>query len=329
MTSDPAPEGNAYRQVLTSIVKRFVRLVGASAAVVVARRVPQLKVEDDGNVTDYDQENPVDSVMRLIVEYGAVFGEMAVTLSRQATRPMTDSAAQSVLQEAGLLNPAASGPLSVLLVDDHSLFREGIASLLSSQPDIKVVGQAGSVREAVAKAQNLKPDVVLMDLGLPDGSGLEATRAILASQPAAKIVILTVHENDEQLFAAVRAGAVGYLFKNIRAGELLKRLRDVAQGDAGLSPAIARRILDEFSRLPSPPAAPNSATDLTARELEIVRELAHAATNREIAQKFVISENTVKNHVRNVLSKLHLHSRRDLASYARDHGLTPPPEPPK
>lgn len=329
MSGDPSTEGQAYRQVLTSIVSRFVRLVGAPAAVTVARRVPQLKVDDDGTVTDFDQENPVDSVMRLIVEYGAVFGEMAVTLSRQATRPMTDSAAQSVLQEAGLLNPTASSRINVLLVDDHSLFREGMVSLLSSQPDIKVVGQAGSVREAVAKAQDLQPDLVLMDLGLPDGSGLEATRAILANQPAAKIVILTVHENDEQLFAAVRAGAVGYLFKNIRAGELLKRLRDVAQGDAGLSPAIARRILDEFSRLPSPPAASNSASGLTAREIEIVHELAQGATNREIARKFVISENTVKNHVRNVLSKLHLHSRRDLASYARDHGLSPPTDPPQ
>jgi len=171
----------------------------------------------------------------------------------------------------------------------------------------------------------LKPALMLMDISLPDGDGLGATQAILAAQPNTKIVFLTVHDDDERLFAAIRVGAMGYLLKNVRATELLQCLRSVARGEAGISPAIARRILEEFSHTPPPrPVQSAQATELTAREREIVRELARGASNREIARKFVISENTVKNHVRNVLSKLRLRSRRDIADYAREHGLTPP-----
>jgi DNA-binding NarL/FixJ family response regulator len=169
-----------------------------------------------------------------------------------------------------------------------------------------------------------------MDVSLPDGNGMQATQAILTERPDTKIVFLTIHEDDEQLFAALRAGGLGYLFKNVRAADLIRTLHGVARGEAGLSRAIARRILDEFSRTPAPrPAASEAALELTAREIEVVRELARGATNREIAKSFVISENTVKNHVRNVLAKLHLHSRREIARYARDHNLLPPqPDPP-
>lgn len=324
---EPSGEAVPYRAILTSIVKRFVRLVGAPAALNVARRVPRLSVDDEGDVLDYDTDDPLSTITLLIDGYGTVFGEVALTLSQQAIQPVVAATDENLLQETGLLS--TMGPIELLLVDDHILFREGLVSLLASQPDFKVAGQAGSMREAITLARNLKPTLVVMDISLPDGTGLDATRAILADRPETKIVFLTVHDDDEQLFAAIRAGALGYLSKGVRAAELLKRLRNVARGEAGISPAIARRILQEFSRTrTSAPAELTDATQLTAREQEIVRELARGATNREIARRFVISENTVKNHVRNVLSKLHLRSRRDVADYARDHGMMPPPSGP-
>ncbi len=321
----PPAEEAAYRAILTAIVKRFVRLAGAPAALSVARKIPQLSVDDDGNVLNYDQDDPLASITLLIDQYGAVFGDVALSLARQAAQPAVEVADDSLLHEAGLSDSTMTSRIEVLLVDDHVLFREGIESLLSTQPDIKVVGQAGSTQEAITLARELKPQLVLMDISLPDGDGLEATRAILAAEPDTKIVFLTVHDDDERLFAAIRAGAMGYLLKNVRAAELLQCLRSVARGEAGISPAIARRILEEFSHTPPPqPVQSAQATELTAREREIVRELARGASNREIALKFVISENTVKNHVRNVLSKLRLRSRRDIADYAREHGLTAP-----
>lgn len=323
MPEEPFIENVPYRAILTAIVKRFVQLAGAPAALNVARRIPQLSVDDEGNVLDYDKDDPLSSITLLIDQYGAVFGDIAVTLARQAAQPIVEVTDDHLLQDTGLLTMAT--PIELLLVDDHILFREGLVSLLTAQPDVKVVGQGGSVREAITLARQLKPTIVLMDISLPDGTGLEATQAILAERPETKIIFLTVHDDDERLFAAIRAGGVGYLFKDVRAAELLKRLRGVAQGEAGISPAIARRILDEFSRTPPPqPVQPAQATELTAREREIVRELARGATNREIALRLVISENTVKNHVRNVLAKLRLRSRRDIADYAREHGLTPP-----
>jgi DNA-binding NarL/FixJ family response regulator len=203
-------------------------------------------------------------------------------------------------------------------------------SLIAPQPDFQVIGQAGSVQEAVEAARQLRPDIILMDFILPDGTGLEATLAILAEQPEAKIVFLTVHEDDETLFAGIRAGAVGFLFKNTRSAELLRRLRAVARGEAGISPGIALRILDEFSKTTAPTASGGepASTELTPREIEIIRELAKGASNRDIARHLVISENTVKNHVRNVLAKLHLRNRREVAEYARRHRLVPPPRDP-
>jgi two-component system NarL family response regulator len=322
---DASADDSLYRAILTSIVKRFVRLVGGSAALNVARKLPRLSLDDEGNVLDYEREDPINSITLLVEGYRVVFGEVAITLSREAIQwlaPRDERLWQDIWQRG--LAPA---PIQLLLVDDHALFREGLVSLLSDRPDMQVVGQAGTVREAIALVRELKPSVVLMDVTLPDGTGLDATRAILAEQPATKIVFLTVHDDDERLFTAIRAGAVGFLSKGIRAAELLERIRGVARGEAGISPAIARRILDEFSRTPEPsPAGTAQTTNLTARETEIVRELARGATNREIARKFVISENTVKNHVRNVLSKLHLRRRREIADYARDHGLSPPPD---
>ena len=318
--------------VLTAIIKRFVELLGAPTALNAARRVAGLEVTDDGVVLNYDRADPIGNVTRLVEQYRSAFGDTAITLAHQAARPVVKEQAIPLLQEAGFDPPAGAFVIHLLLVDDHVLFREGLVSLIDAQPDLVVVGQAGSVREAYNLTRQLRPDIVLMDYSLPDGNGLEATEVILGELPNTKIVFLTVREDDETLFATIRAGAIGYLYKNTRAAELLSRLRAVARGEAGISPAIARRILEEFSHTPATVKAEGRLDpELTAREIEIVREIAQGASNREIAQRLVISEFTVKNHVRNVLAKLQLGSRRDVADYARKHGLTrsrPPDAPP-
>jgi len=209
--------------------------------------------------------------------------------------------------------------MKVLLVDDHVLFRQGLVSLLDAQPDFEVVGQAGSTQEAIGMARNLSPELVLMDFSLPDGTGLDATQAILATEPGTKIVFLTVHEEDDRLFAALRSGAKGYLLKNVAISKLLSFLRGVQQGEAALTAQMTSRVLDEFVRLE--PArrqpAPTTPSDLTTRELEVLKELVTGASNREIADRLVITENTVKNHMRNILTKLNLKNRREAANFAR------------
>jgi len=310
----------SYREILTAIVKRFARLAGIPAALNVARKVPRLTVDDDGNVLDYNTHDALGTVTLLIDQYEVLYGEIARTLARQAAQPLAAVTDNKLLQEAGL-SEAPSIPMRILLVDDHVLFREGLVSLLDAQHDVKIVGQAGSMQEAIALTHTVLPDLVLMDLTLPDGTGAEATRAILADAPKTKIVVLTVHEDEERLFEAIRAGAIGYLFKNVRVAELLETLRGVMRGEAGILGATARRILDEFARLS--PSHREEAPTLTAREVEVLRELANGASNQEIAERLVISQNTVKNHVRNVLVKLHFHSRREAADYVRRHGLTP------
>lgn len=313
-------ENSHYGELLTSIVKRFVRLAGASAALNVARKVPLLVVDGEGQVLDFNQADPLSSVTILLDHYRAVFGEATMTLAHQAASPTAGVIEERSAPETGSsLSPMF--PIKILVVDDHILFREGMANMLDPQPDMTVVGQASSVKEAIVMARSLKPGLVLMDMSLPDGSGLEATQAILAELPMTKIVFLTVHDNDEALFAAIRAGAVGYLFKNVRVTEMLRTLRGVARGEAGISRLMALRVLDEFSRLPQVTNESSGTVTLTLREIEIVRQLADGATNHEIARKFSISESTVKNHVRNVLSKLNLHSRHDAVSYARSRGL--------
>jgi DNA-binding NarL/FixJ family response regulator len=213
--------------------------------------------------------------------------------------------------------------MRVLIVDDHVLFREGLVSLLKGQPDFTLVGEAGSVSEAIAMTRQLEPDLILMDFGLPDGTGLDATQAILAERPQAKIVFLTVHEQDDRLFAAIRSGAKGYLLKNVPVSKLLDYLRGVERGEAAISLAMAGHLLDEFSRLSSPSDSDwVEVGELTLREVEVLRELASGATNREIAERLVISENTVKVHIHNLLGKLNLRNRREAIDFARRHGLT-------
>jgi DNA-binding NarL/FixJ family response regulator len=319
--------GIQIEAVLTAIVKRFIDLIGAPAALSAARKVPGLTVADDGVVLAYDHTDPIGNVTRLVEQYRSAFGNTAVELAHQAARPIAKDQAALLLVEAGFEPPLGSFVTRLLLVDDHVLFCEGLMSLIAPQPDFQVIGQAGSVQEAITLARQLRPDIILMDFILPDGTGLDATLAILAEAPETRIVFLTVHEDDETLFAAIRAGAVGYLFKNTRSADLLKRLRAVARGEAGISPAVALRILDEFSKTMATPASGDEPanTELTPRELEIIRELAQGASNRDIASHLVISENTVKNHVRNVLAKLHLRNRREVTEYARRHRLVPPP----
>jgi NarL family two-component system response regulator LiaR len=212
--------------------------------------------------------------------------------------------------------------MRILIVDDHPLFREGLLGLLNAQPGFSVVGQAGSVAEAIALARELEPDLILMDFGLPDGTGLDATQAILADLPKTHIVFLTVHEEDERLFAAIRSGAKGYLLKNIPASKLLSYLRAVEHGEAALSGGMTSRILSEFTRLSTEHAIDRvEMSELTWRELEVLRQVATGASNQEIAKRLVISENTVKNHVSNILEKLNLRNRREAADFARRHRL--------
>jgi len=211
----------------------------------------------------------------------------------------------------------------VCVVDDHVLFREGLVSLLQSQDDFEVVGEAGCVQGAIELARKVKPELILMDFSLPDGTGLDATIAILAENPDTKIVFITVHENDERLFAAIRTGAKGYLLKNQSVKNLLASLRALNKGEAAISRTMMTRIMEEFQRGDRPQDEPPPAlSELTTREVEILRELATNATNREIATRLFISENTVKNHVHNILEKLKLTNRREAVAYARHVGLS-------
>jgi len=214
--------------------------------------------------------------------------------------------------------------MRLLVVDDHILFREGLVSLIIRQPDMQVLGEAGSVAEAVNMARQLKPDMILMDFNLPDGTGLDATRIILAESPQVKIVFLTIYDEDERLFASIRLGAKGYLLKNIPVAHLLASLRAVEKGEPALSPDMVARIMGELARIPAPEPSMHGSDllgQLTARELEVLRELATGASNRVIADRLFISENTVRNHVHNVLEKLGLTSRREAVSLARQSGL--------
>jgi DNA-binding NarL/FixJ family response regulator len=214
--------------------------------------------------------------------------------------------------------------LRVVVVDDHVILRDGIVSILDAQPDFQVVGVAGSVAGALEAAQDSVPDVILMDYGLPDGTGLEATREILASQPQINIVLLTVHEEDELLFAAVRSGAKGYLLKNISAKDLLAKLRGLAQGDAAFLPAQTGRILSEFARIGLAHRSEEVTAALTDRELEVLQLVVNDFSNQEIGAQLHISVHTVKNHLHHILDKLQVENRRQAARAAVQKGLVRP-----
>jgi len=215
--------------------------------------------------------------------------------------------------------------IRLLIVEDHVIMREGLVSLLVSQPDFEVIGEAGTVAEAISLSQELKPDLILMDYGLPDGTGLEATRAILGENPDINIVFLTVHEADDDLFAAIRYGAKGYLLKNIAVGKMVDALRGMARGEAPLSRKMTSQVLTEFARTQSQDEDDILSEGLlTPRELDVLAEICTGSSNKEIGDKLFISPNTVKNHIHNMLEKLGLSNRHELANYAAKRGLDKP-----
>jgi DNA-binding NarL/FixJ family response regulator len=214
--------------------------------------------------------------------------------------------------------------IRILLVDDHDLFREGLAGIISTQPDMQVVGEAADGLEAIVKAKELQPDLILMDIQMPGCDGLEATQKIKQENPTTVLVMLTVRDEEEKLFEAIKNGAQGYLLKNISSKELLEELRGAMRGEAVISPILAGRMLEEFRRLSQhqPRAAvQDEITLLSLREVEVLSLVAQGFTDKEIAAHLSISLHTVKSHLRNILAKLQVNSRREAAWLARNKGL--------
>ncbi|TAM55368.1 MAG: response regulator transcription factor [Chloroflexota bacterium] len=212
--------------------------------------------------------------------------------------------------------------MRILLADDHALFRDGVASLLAAWGH-EVVGQARDGEEAVALAEALRPDLVLMDVRMPRVSGLEAIRRIKAAQPDAHIVMLTVSEDEDDLFAAIKAGAQGYLLKDLESAQLRRMLEAVERGEAAITPATAARILDELAR--DARATLTGPERLTKRELDVLRLVTAGLRNKEIAAQLGMSENTAKYHLKHILEKLQAESRTELAARAVREGLVSDP----
>ena len=216
--------------------------------------------------------------------------------------------------------------IRVLVADDHGLFREGVASLLERAEDVEIVGEAATGEDAVRLAEEELPDIVLMDLKMPGVGGIEATRTIVGRSPHVGVIVVTMFEDDESVFAALRAGARGYILKDADRGELLRAIRAVARGEALLGAPIARRVLEQFSAplpAPDPPSKspPPHFGELTPRELEVLNLIAQGLKNREISGRLYISEKTVGNHVSNIFTKLQVADRAGAIIRAREAGL--------
>ncbi len=212
--------------------------------------------------------------------------------------------------------------IRILLADDHSLFREGLAGILDSQPDMDVVGEASDGVEALVKAKELVPDLILMDILMPGSDGLEATKQIKQELPDITFVNLAVRDDDEKLFKAIKNGAQGYLLKNMSSKVIVKLLRGAMRGEAAITPEMAGRMLEEFRRLSHEvPLKKGNDADLTRREIEVLGRVATGATDKEIADELTISIHTVKSHMRNILAKLHVRTRREASRIARHKGL--------
>ncbi len=211
-------------------------------------------------------------------------------------------------------------PIRVLVVDDHALFRRGLEMVLAEEPDIELVGEASDGAEAVEKAGRALPDVVLMDIRMPKSSGIEACRAMKEVSPSAKIVMLTISDEEGDLFEAIRAGASGYLLKDIPYDEVADVVRAVHGGQSLINPSMAAKLLTEFAAIAKHDGEERTqqvpAPKLTDREMEVLRLVARGMNNRDIAKELFISENTVKNHVRNILEKLQIHSRMEAVMIA-------------
>ena len=209
-------------------------------------------------------------------------------------------------------------PIRVLVVDDHALFRRGLEMVLAQEPDIEVVGEAADGSEAVDQAADLLPDIVLMDIRMPRRSGIEACTGIKEVAPSARIIMLTMSDEEGDLYEAIKAGASGYLLKEISIEEVATAIRAVAGGQSLISPAMATKLLTEFASLVKKDDERSQVPmpKLTERELDVLRLVSRGMNNRDIGQQLFISENTVKNHVRNILDKLQLHSRMEAVVYA-------------
>jgi DNA-binding NarL/FixJ family response regulator len=212
----------------------------------------------------------------------------------------------------------------VLIVDDDDLMRAGLKSVLASDDSVQVVGEAGDGREAVSSTRSSKPDVVLMDVRMPDLDGIAATRELLEAAPDVRVVILTTFEEDDYIFGALNAGASGFLLKRTRPEELIAAIHTVADGDSLLSPSVTRRVIDRMARQPAPRASSARLQALTPREREVLELVARGLSNNEIAEAFVIEESTVKTHVKRILGKLGLRDRVQAVIFAYESGLTTP-----
>lgn len=216
--------------------------------------------------------------------------------------------------------PETLKTLKILIADDHPLFRDGMAGLLDSVEDTEVVGEASTGDEAVEMARESKPDVILMDIRMPGMNGIAATREILTSDPHIGILVVTMLEDDDSVFAAMRAGALGYLLKGAEQAEVLRAIRAVANGEAIFGPGIARRVMGFFSA-PKPAAPPRAFPEITSREEEVLTLIARGHTNPDIAQHLFLSLKTVQNHVSNIFVKLRVADRAQAAIRAREAGL--------
>jgi DNA-binding NarL/FixJ family response regulator len=225
---------------------------------------------------------------------------------------------ESVADDRQARPRGAGDAIRVLIVDDHALFRRGLEMVLEQEDDVEVVGEAGDGAEAIEKAQELMPDVVLMDVRMPRRSGIEATQTIKDLIPHAKILMLTISDEEADLYDAIKAGANGYLLKEISIEEVANAIRSVNQGQSLISPSMASKLLNEFATMVKRADEKHQVPTprLTEREMEVLKLVAKGHNNRDIAKELYISENTVKNHIRNILEKLHLHSRMEAVVYA-------------
>ena len=217
---------------------------------------------------------------------------------------------------------AKAPPLRVMLVDDHEIVRDGIRAMLESQDDIVVTTEAGTVRDAIDEAARTRPDVIVMDVRLTDGSGIEATREIRAARPATKVLMLTSFADDEALFASIMAGASGYVLKQVKSGDLLHAIRAVGAGDSLLDPSVTTAVLDRL-RKGKQLMGDEKLARLSPQEERILQQIADGKTNKEIGDDLALAEKTVKNYVSSILSKLEVARRAEAAAYLARHTTTP------
>ena len=267
---------------------------------------------------DKESERPAVVYRRRGYDYGVI----SLDLGTRHVQPDPDQGPWPVrammLCVPDVESPAPTGrePVRVLVVDDQELFRRGLTMLLAVEPGIEVVGEAGDGVEGTALAESAAPDVVLLDVRMPKRSGIEACLAIKEAVPSAKIIMLTVSDEEADLYEAVKSGASGYLLKDSSIEEVAQAVRVVADGQSLISPSMAIKLIDEFKQMSQARGTAGPGLRLTERELDVLRLVAQGHSNREIAARLYISENTVKNHVRNMLEKLQLHSRMEAVMYA-------------